>query len=239
VSVKRTGAPTVSLELTAAISARFAVTCYPPAIEAATAVHAALAEPPTGTKGNMEIKPLPEPAKILLWDRKLREKPCERVLKFDEELAALGELLKSTCYHYRGCGIAAPQIGVFKQVCVVHYPEDAQPFVLVNPVIDEINSRGEQIDFESCLSLPCASRSGERIRRGAKVRRCNEVVYSYQDLTGARIEDRATGMLARIIQHETDHNRGIFYIDRIGSIARDFVLRDYQNFVKTLTRESA
>jgi len=183
----------------------------------------------------MEIKALPKPASILLWDKKLREKPCDKVVKFDEELAFLGEVLKSTCYVNNGCGIAAPQIGDFRRVALVHYPAESEAFVMVNPVIDEINSKGEQIDFESCLSLPCSTSSGERVRRGAKVRRCRDIVYSYQDITGRRIEATATGMLARIICHESDHLSGIFYIDRINSIARDFVMRDYQNFVRRLS----
>lgn len=184
---------------------------------------------------SMEITPVLKPAKILLWDKSLREKPCERVLRFDEELEALAELLKLTCYVNNGCGLAAPQIGEFKQVCVVHYPADSAPVVMVNPLIDDINSKGETYEFESCLSLPCSTSSGERVRRGARVMRCQSIKYSCQDITGRRIEAEATGMLARIIAHETDHLRGIFYIDRVGSIERRFVLRDYENFVRRLS----
>jgi peptide deformylase len=182
----------------------------------------------------MEIKKLPNPVPLVLWDRSLCEKPCERVTVFDANLAAFVDVLKATCYYHRGCGLAAPQIGDFRQIALVHYPEDAEPFVMVNPIIDEINSKGEQVDAEACLSLPGSFKSGERCRNVAQVRRAMDLVYSYQDLTGRRIEAKAHGMLARIIQHETDHLSGWFFTDRIGDASRAVVMRQYQNFLKTL-----
>ena len=186
----------------------------------------------------MEVRKLPPPAKILLWDKRLREKPCDPVVNFDAELILLAKVLESTCYQYNGCGLAAPQIGDFRRVALVHYPADTQPFVMVNPVIDEINSKGEQIDNESCLSLPGAHASGEICRNTAKVRRCRDIVYSYQDLTGARQEATASGMLARIICHETDHCAGWFFTDRIGDCSRAIVMRQYQNFVRHMEESS-
>jgi peptide deformylase len=187
----------------------------------------------------MEIKKLPDPASILLWDRKLREKPCERVKVFDAELAAVADVLKATCYVHRACGLAAPQIGDFRQIVVVHYPEDTEPIVMVNPEIDAGRSKGETLEFENCLSLPRTNKAGERIRLGTKVRRARDLVYSYQDLTGRRIEAEAHDMLARIIAHEVDHCEGIFYIDRISSVSRDFVLREYGHFLNHMNNGSA
>jgi len=184
----------------------------------------------------MEIKQLPNPAPLVLWDRSLREKPCARVTVFDAALAAFADVLKSTCYYHHGCGLAAPQIGDFRQIALVHYPEDTEPFVMVNPVIDEINSKGEQSDVESCLSIPGAFASGERCRNIARVRRCMNVVYSYQDLTGRRIEAEASGMLARIISHECDHLVGWFFTDRIGDASRSIVMRNFRNFVGILDK---
>lgn len=180
----------------------------------------------------MEVKPLARTAPILMWDKKLREKPCARVLEFDDKLAALGDTLKATCYASNACGLAAPQIGEFVQVALVHYPSEAEPFLMVNPVIDELRSRGDQTDDESCLSIPGSYANGQRCRNNAKVRRCSEIFYSYQDVTGARIEATAKGMLARVISHETDHLAGWFFTDRIGDCSRSIVMRQFQNFLK-------
>ena len=184
----------------------------------------------------MQITPLPPPAPILLWERRLENKPCEKILQFDEKLRELYNKLKSTCYSHNAVGLAAPQIGEFVQVAIVHYPADIQPLLLVNPVIDEIRSRGEQTSMEGCLSIPQRASSGSLAPVSVRVRRCMELFYSYQNISGRRIEDKATGFLARAISHEVDHLSGIFFINRIGDTTRSLVMRNFQNFLRTQSK---
>jgi len=109
---------------------------------------------------------------------------------------------------------------------VIHFPRERDAWPIINPVIDEINSKGEQVAYEACLSIPTAQRIN------VKVRRARRIFYTYQDITGKKIEAEAEGDLARVIQHETDHLTGVFYIDRIGDLARSLVLRSYQKYLE-------
>ena len=173
----------------------------------------------------LSATPLMPPAAILLWDRKLEEKQCEPITVFDDSLRELVQKLKATCYAHNGAGIAAPQIGEFVRVAVIHCPQEKEAWPIINPIIDEINSKGEQIAHEGCLSLPLANTVNVRVRR------CNEIFYSYHDINGERHEDRATGFLARAIAHETDHLAGLFYTDRVGDLTRSLVMKSYQKFL--------
>lgn len=172
----------------------------------------------------MKVERVPDVEPILLWERKLRNIKCDPVQVFGEDLANLAKKLEATCKHAEGVGLAAPQIGVFQRVAVIHYPCTGPMRVLVNPVIDELNSKGEDTQFEACLSLP----GGGGIR--AMVRRPYSIEFSYQDITGKRFEEKAEGYLARAISHEVDHLDGIFYIDRVSSTVRDMVLRKFQQW---------
>lgn len=171
---------------------------------------------------------LPPPAEIILWSRQPKEKPCQPVEVFDEKLRHLIDVLKSTCYASNGVGLAAPQIGEHVRVAVIHYPQDKPAFPIINPVIDDINSKGEQTAYESCLSLPTEAKVNVHVRR------CQDLVFSYQDITGRRIEEKVSGMLARAVAHECDHLDNLFYIDRIGELSRSLVMKSFQRYVKKL-----
>ena len=173
----------------------------------------------------------PAIADIVYWNRNLRNKKCEEVKLFDERLEKLCDRLRAACLHYNGAGLAAPQIGEFVRVAFINAPLGNQ-YIMINPVIDEINSKGEQVDFESCLSIPTAAKVC------ARVRRCHEIVFSYQNLSAERIEKKVTGFEARAVQHEVDHLSGIFYIDRIGDLTRDMVMRSYGKWLQWYAERS-
>jgi len=175
--------------------------------------------------------PNESPTPIVLWSRHVLGKQCSPVKEFDGKLQELVDKLILTCRYANGLGLAAPQIGEFVQVAVINYPLETKPYPIINPVIDEIKSKGEQVDYEACLSLPTVARVNVRVRR------CQELVFSYQDINGNRIESSASGMLARVIAHETDHLRGLFYIDRIGDLSRSLVLRSFKKYVERLRPE--
>ena len=135
------------------------------------------------------------------------------------ELHQLVEDMIDTMRHLNGAGLAAPQIGVDLQVVIFEvernprYP-DAEPVpftVLINPVLTPLADLMEE-SWEGCLSLP-----GLRglVPRHVKLR------YQGFDASGLEIDRTVEGFHARVVQHETDHLRGILYPMR---------MRDFRNF---------
>jgi len=110
-----------------------------------------------------------------------------------------------------GVGLAAPQVGVGKRVIVVDVSPvepDCPPLALVNP---EIVERAGQVEgMEGCLSIPGVE---------GLVPRAESVRVRGKDDRGEPVEIRATGFLARALQHEIDHLDGVLFIDRIPATA--------------------
>jgi len=141
----------------------------------------------------------------------------ERVTEFGPELATLVEEMFDTMYAAQGIGLAAPQIGISKQIAVVDVsfkerPEDK--LVLINPVV--LEQEGSQVEEEGCLSLP-------EIRE--KVRRAGWVKVRAQNAQGESFEVEGEELLARCLLHEIDHLNGILFIDHLSRLKRDLVLR--------------
>ena len=134
----------------------------------------------------------------------LRQK-CALVENFDEELFALLEDMKHTVKDADGAGLAAPQIGVSKRVVVVVVEEGY--FEFINPVI--ISEKGEQTDWEGCLSV---------VGKSGIVTRPMKVKIAYYDRKGEKHFLQAKGFFARAICHELDHLDGILYIDKASHI---------------------
>lgn len=131
----------------------------------------------------------------------LREK-CSEVKMFNERLGIVIDDMKETMIKADGVGLAAPQIGMLRRICVVSL--DGEEFYeLVNPVI--VKSSGTQCKVEGCLSIP-----GEQ----ANIIRPNYVVVDAADRTGQVYRYKARGDLARVFCHEIDHLDGILFIDR-------------------------
>lgn len=106
------------------------------------------------------------------------------------------DLLDTANHHIDNCaGLAAPQIGVLKKVIVVRNGKSFFP--MVNPIIIKRNGQ-KFVNTEGCLSLE-GSRSVERY---------SNVLVSYQDKAGKRLTKTFNGLLAIIVQHETDHLNG-------------------------------
>jgi peptide deformylase len=142
-----------------------------------------------------------------LGDRVLRQS-AKRVSKIDDELRQTVIQMLQTMYTADGVGLAAPQVGLNKQLIVIDSePENpaVPPLILVNP---EIKQQGKVLakDQEGCLSVPGVYMDVER----------PEVVeISYKDENGRPCHLKADGFLARIIQHEMDHLHGVMFVDRI------------------------
>ena len=133
-------------------------------------------------------------------DEVLRKK-CKPVEKMTERLSTLIDDMFDTMYEANGVGLAAPQVGVLRRIVVIDTYED-NPLVLVNPEI--IESDGEQVGPEGCLSLPGLQ---------GDVARPEHVVCKALDRDMKEITVEGEGLLARAICHELDHLDGILYKD--------------------------
>lgn len=128
-------------------------------------------------------------------------KTCRSVLNFDERLAQLLDDMKETMYKAEGVGLAAPQVGILRRVCVVDVGDGI--IELVNPVIE--SEEGMQEGSEGCLSLPGKS---------AVVRRPMKVTVRAQDRNGNTFTVTGEELKARAFCHEIDHLNGILYVDK-------------------------
>jgi len=132
-------------------------------------------------------------------------KECKPVREMTPRIAELIGDMFETMYANSGCGLAAPQVGILKQLCVVDVVNEGNPedqYVLINPVITV--QEGEQTDFEGCLSVP--GKSG-------KVTRAMKIRVSACGRNMEPVEFEAEGFLARAIQHEIDHLHGHLYTE--------------------------
>ena len=145
---------------------------------------------------------------VTIGDEILRERAKE-VTKFDERIYKLLNNMMETLIKEDGVGLAAPQIGVSKRV-IIAYKEDIDKVIeIINPEI--ISASGEQIGEEGCLSVP---------GKVGSVKRANNIVVTGQNADGQPIEYHATGMFARILQHEIDHLNGILFVDKIEKVEK-------------------
>lgn len=143
----------------------------------------------------------------ILGDRALRS-PARRVGKVDESVRDLARDMLRSMYSAKGIGLAAPQVGVHKQLLVIDLdPENAAspPLVLINP---EIRAFGSGLDTyeEGCLSIPGVY---------LDVVRPSTVELQYRDEMGRPRRMKADGLLGRCIQHEMDHLNGVLFVDRV------------------------
>ena len=128
-------------------------------------------------------------------------KQCKPVPKMTLRTKILiGDMLE-TMYEYHGVGLAAPQVGVLKQIVVIDVGEG--PIVLINPEI--IETSGEQTGEEGCLSVPG--------KWGIVTRPDHVKVHAY-DQNMEPVELEGEGLLARAFCHEIDHLAGELYVDK-------------------------
>lgn len=139
---------------------------------------------------------------VKLGDDLLRERSRE-VTVFDERLSQLIDDMFETMFKENGVGLAAPQVGLLKRVCVVSVDGETK-YELVNPVI--LKASGKQVGPEGCLSVP--GRHGE-------VQRPKKLVVEAQDRHGEKHVYKVADFEAVAFCHEMDHLDGVLFIDKI------------------------
>jgi peptide deformylase len=133
--------------------------------------------------------------------------PAQEVTVFDKELRQLVADLTDTMLDAPGAGLAAPQIGVSLRVFT--YDVDGVIGHLINPSLDL--SEELQDGLEGCLSLPDLS---------FECKRAMHVVAKGMNMYGEPVVISGSELLARCVQHETDHLDGIVFIDRLDPATR-------------------
>ena len=161
---------------------------------------------------------------IVKFGNPVLEKKAEIVTVFDDEVRKLIDDMFESMYAARGVGLAAPQIGISRRIAVIDvtFKEDPKAkLVLINPQI--IHTEGRFKQSEGCLSIPDFREDVTRPRA---------VSVRAQDEHGKIFELTGEELLARALQHETDHLNGKLYISHISALKRDLMKRKIRKLVK-------
>lgn len=162
---------------------------------------------------------------VIHYGNPILRKKCDPVSDFDR-LPDIVDTMFDSMYEEEGVGLAANQIGLDMNLFVIditHTEETEEPGVYVN--IKILDTKGESQYEEGCLSIP-----GVQLT----VTRPEEITVQFQMLDGEEKTETVNGFLARAMQHEIDHLKGIMIVDRVSSLVR----MQYQQELKALERET-
>jgi peptide deformylase len=164
-------------------------------------VHAPFGPLPTGGT----VRP------VTRWGAPVMHRAQEPVTTYDDDLRSLVADMVATMYAADGVGLAACQIGVDRAVFVFDCPDadgDHTVGVVCNPVVTTPEGPERKLDVadEGCLSLPGAF---------VECARPDQATVTGTGLDGEQVTYRGDGLLARCLQHETDHTRGTVFGDRL------------------------
>lgn len=161
---------------------------------------------------------------IVKFGQPVLDRVTAPVTVFDAELEKLVSDMFDTMYAAHGVGLAAPQIGISKSLCVIDTTSGEDPnakIVLVNPVV--LSVEGKQTGEEGCLSLPNF--------RSLTTRAMKTSVRAL-DAHGQNITLNGEDLLARAFCHEIDHLNGILFIHHLSMLKRDSIRRKVKKMVK-------
>lgn len=149
----------------------------------------------------------------------LRQK-TQPVVDFDQSLAEMAQQMITTMIDGRGIGLAAPQVGSLFSMFIAM--DDEKPLVFINPEI--VGTSVELVPYEEgCLSIPGMY---EDVIRPESV-----AIQAYNE-KGKLFRRECDGLLARIIQHEIDHLKGVLFIDYLSEMKRNRLLKQYEKNLK-------
>ena len=143
-------------------------------------------------------------------------KKCRPVTEFKDRLHALLDDMQETLTDAAGAGLAAPQVGVLRRICIVLDEQDDSYMELINPEI--VGESGEQTGVEGCLSVP---------GKWGIVTRPNVVKVRAQDRDGNWFEAEREGLTARAFCHEIEHLDGHLFVEHVDHFLTDEELETY------------
>jgi peptide deformylase len=154
-------------------------------------------------------------AKVVQFGDPVLKSRASPVAEFGPELRSEVERMIAIMRDGMGVGLAATQLGVLRRVLVLQAGRDSEPVGLVNPEIEWLSAEAVVAE-EGCLSLP---------RVAMEVERPLHALLSAQDVEGAPVRIEASGLEARVLQHEIDHLDGVLILDRAPRDQRKAALR--------------
>lgn len=174
--------------------------------------------------------------KLVYYGDPILRKKAQEVEKIDEEIVKLVHEMDKTMMHYRGVGLAAPQVGKSIRLFILRdeYQNEKEEWVrgplqvFINPVLKNPDTELVSMN-EGCLSIP-----GIR----ANIMRPKKMVVEATNLKGERFTQEYEGLVARIIMHENDHINGVLFIDRLSKKERDQLEMPLRELKKKFTSKS-
>ncbi len=154
--------------------------------------------------------------KIVKQGDECLKKKCRMVTEFNQRLHQLLDDMLETLEDASGAGLAAPQVGVLRRVCLVLDEENEKYLELVNPEI--VSEEGEQTGLEGCLSVP---------GKWGIVTRPERVRVKAQDRNGSWFQLERKGLTARAFCHEIEHLDGHLFVERVDHFLTDEELEAY------------
>ena len=143
------------------------------------------------------------------------------VAEIDGKVARLVDDMFDTLYESdTGIALAAPQIGVQKQIVV--WDIDDQPMAIINPVV--VESDGEFVYSEGCLSIPDVY---------VDIVRPNQVLVRGLTIDGDEVEIEADELMGRMFQHEIDHLNGVLMFERMTPDQRKEAMAEWRRLQDT------
>ena len=143
-------------------------------------------------------------------------KVCRPVTEFNGRLHELLDDMLETLADANGAGLAAPQVGILRRVCLVLDEKTESYLELINPEI--IKTEGKQSGLEGCLSVP---------GKFAVVERPNVVRVRAQDRYGNWFEAEAQGLTARAFCHEIEHLDGHLFVEHVDHFLTEEEIQQY------------
>ena len=143
-------------------------------------------------------------------------KVCRPVTAFNGRLHQLLDDMAETLADANGAGLAAPQVGILRRVCLVLDEATESYLELINPEI--IKAEGKQSGLEGCLSVP---------GKFAVVERPNIVRVRAQDRNGKWFEAEAQGLTARAFCHEIEHLDGHLFVEHVDHFLTEEEIEEY------------
>ena len=164
--------------------------------------------------------------KLLYIPHPLLRQKAEKIKKVGEKELEIAKKMKEIMLKAPGVGLAANQIGVLKQIVTIFFiEEDTNKEIQYNLFNPEIISYSNEkvIMEEGCLSLP---------KQFAEIERPAKIKLQFLNERNKLIIKEASGVEARILQHEIDHLSGKLFVDYLSSLKRNIMIKKVQKFLK-------